>query len=136
MDAELREQPTPDEGAYDSNEKIADNPKPGALHDLAGQPSGDEADHQYNQETFTRHIHLRILSDIAGQISTRSGNASPINRDSLAASKHSGRRGTILDGPVKLRPLLGEDCAELLTSRGRDRASAICAHLCLDVWLV
>ena len=63
MDAELREQPTPDEGAYDSNEKIADNPKPGALHDLAGQPSGDEADHQYNQETFTRHIHLRILSD-------------------------------------------------------------------------
>ena len=39
MDAELREQPTPDEGAYDSNEKIADNPKPGALHDLAGQPS-------------------------------------------------------------------------------------------------
>ena len=103
MDAELREQPTPDEGAYDSNENIADNPKPGALHDLAGQPSGDEADHQYNQETFT-------------------------NRDSLAASKHSGRRGTILDGPVKLRPILGEDCAELLTSRGRDRASAICAH--------
>jgi hypothetical protein len=32
MDAELREQPTPDEGAYDSNEKIADNPKLGALH--------------------------------------------------------------------------------------------------------
>jgi hypothetical protein len=44
MDAELRKQPTTDEGAYDSDEEIADDPKPGALHDLAGQPSGDEAD--------------------------------------------------------------------------------------------
>jgi hypothetical protein len=41
----LRQQPTPDEGAYDSNEKIADNPKSGALHDSADQLSGDEADH-------------------------------------------------------------------------------------------
>ena len=44
MDAELRKQPTTDEGAYDSNEEITDDPKPGALHDLAGQPSGNEAD--------------------------------------------------------------------------------------------
>ena len=28
--------------------------------DLAGQPSGDETDHQYDQETFTRHVHFRI----------------------------------------------------------------------------
>jgi hypothetical protein len=40
---------------------VADNPEPGALHDLAGQPSGNEADHQYDQETFTRHVHLPIL---------------------------------------------------------------------------
>jgi hypothetical protein len=38
-----------------------DNPEPGALHNLTGQPSGNEADHQYDQETFTRHVHLRIL---------------------------------------------------------------------------
>jgi hypothetical protein len=44
MDAELRKQPTTDEGAYNSNDEIADDPKPGALHDLAGQPSGNEAD--------------------------------------------------------------------------------------------
>jgi hypothetical protein len=52
MDAELRQQPTTDEGAYDSNEEIADDPKAGALHDLAGQPSGGEADPYYDQETF------------------------------------------------------------------------------------
>jgi len=44
MDAELRQQPTTNEGAYKSNDEIADDPKPGALHDLAGQPSGNEAD--------------------------------------------------------------------------------------------
>jgi hypothetical protein len=31
------------------------------LHDLARQPSGNEADHQYDQKTFTRHMHLCIL---------------------------------------------------------------------------
>jgi hypothetical protein len=44
MDAELRKQPTTDERAYNSNDEIADDPKSGALHDLAGQPSGTEAD--------------------------------------------------------------------------------------------
>jgi hypothetical protein len=33
----------------------SDEPKPGALHDLAGEPSCNEADHQYDKETFTRH---------------------------------------------------------------------------------
>jgi hypothetical protein len=28
------------------------------LYDLTGQPSGDETDQQYDQETFTRHVHL------------------------------------------------------------------------------
>jgi len=44
MDAELRKQPTTDERANDSNDEIADDPKSGALHDLAGQPSSNEAD--------------------------------------------------------------------------------------------
>jgi hypothetical protein len=44
MDAELRKQPTTDERANYSNDEIADDPKPGALHDLSGQPSGTEAD--------------------------------------------------------------------------------------------
>jgi len=44
MDAELRKQPTADEGAYDSNEEIANDPKADALQDLASHPSGGEAD--------------------------------------------------------------------------------------------
>jgi len=35
MDAELRKQPTADEGAYDSNEEIANDPKADALQHLA-----------------------------------------------------------------------------------------------------
>src|ERR1700730_3306954 len=44
MDAELRKQPTTDERANNSNDEIADDPKSGALHNLAGQPSCNEAD--------------------------------------------------------------------------------------------
>jgi len=47
VEAELREEPTADEGTCDSDEEVADDPEPGALHDLAGQPSRNEADHQY-----------------------------------------------------------------------------------------
>ena len=53
MDAESRQQPTTDEGANDSNDEIADDPKAGASHNLAGQPAGNEADQQYDEETFT-----------------------------------------------------------------------------------
>ena len=31
------------------------------LHNLAGQPSGNETNHQNDQKTFTRNVHLRIL---------------------------------------------------------------------------
>jgi hypothetical protein len=61
MDAELRKQPTTDECADDPNDDIADDPEPGASHDLAGQPSCNEADHQYDKETFARHMHLPML---------------------------------------------------------------------------
>ncbi len=44
MDTELRKQPTTDEGAYDSNEEIANDSKADALQDLASHPSGGEAD--------------------------------------------------------------------------------------------
>jgi hypothetical protein len=61
MDAELRKQPTTDEGADDSDDEIADDPKPSASHDLAGQPSGDEPDNQDDQQTLSRHVHPRSL---------------------------------------------------------------------------
>jgi hypothetical protein len=61
VDTELRKQPTPDEGAYDPNDEVTHNPKPGALNNLASKPSGNEANYQYDQETFTGHVHVRIL---------------------------------------------------------------------------
>ena len=61
METELRKEPTANEGTSDSDEKVADNPEPGALHNLTGQPSGNEADHQYDQEAFTRHVHFSYL---------------------------------------------------------------------------
>jgi hypothetical protein len=84
MDADQRQQPTADKGADDSNEEIAEDAEPGAAHDLAGQPSGNEADHQYDQETLTRHVHARVLRThqmrrYAGKFPSRSGNANPIN---------------------------------------------------------
>jgi len=48
MEAELRKEPAANEGACDSYEEVADNPEAGALHDFARQPSGNEADHQYD----------------------------------------------------------------------------------------
>jgi hypothetical protein len=74
VEAEARKEPTANEGTCDSYEQVTDDPEPGALHDLAGQPSGNETDHQYDQETFTRHVHLRILSihQTARQIPTPS----------------------------------------------------------------
>src|SRR4051812_11912740 len=61
VDPELGQHPAADEGANDADDEIADQSKPRALHNLAGQPAGDDADQQDNQQTFTGHMHLRIL---------------------------------------------------------------------------
>src|ERR1700730_2792050 len=55
VDAELRQQPVADEGPYDSDDEVADDPIPGTAHDMAGQPSGNDADQQDDEETFTGH---------------------------------------------------------------------------------
>jgi len=52
MDAQLGKQPAPDECADNSNDKISNDPKSGAFDDLACQPSGNEANHQYDDEAF------------------------------------------------------------------------------------
>ena len=63
MEAELWKKPTANEGTCNSDEEIADDSEPGALYDLTRQPSGDETDKQYDQETFTRHVHLSCPLD-------------------------------------------------------------------------
>src|SRR6185295_18020801 len=51
------QQPAADQGTDDPDEEIADEPEAGAPNDLACKPSSDQADHQNDQETFTRHRH-------------------------------------------------------------------------------
>ena len=60
VDAELRQQPPADKGTYDTDDKVIDDPVSSAMHDLSGQPSCNEADRQYDDETFTRHDNLSI----------------------------------------------------------------------------
>jgi len=43
MDAELRQQPASDQGTQESDDKIADEPESGSLHELTRQPAGDQA---------------------------------------------------------------------------------------------
>jgi len=58
MDAELRQQPASDESSYDSDYEVPDNPVSGSLYDLTGQPSRNEANHECDEETLTRHVLL------------------------------------------------------------------------------
>jgi hypothetical protein len=52
VEAELGQQPVANEGANDPDEEVTDESEPGASHDLTRQPSGNEADHQYDKETL------------------------------------------------------------------------------------
>jgi hypothetical protein len=58
MDPELGQQPASDKGAQDSDDNVADDSESGPLHDLAGEPAGNEANKQYDQQAFARHVHL------------------------------------------------------------------------------
>jgi hypothetical protein len=46
-----RQHPAADEGADHSDNQIADQTEAGALHDLPGQPAGDDTDQQNDQQT-------------------------------------------------------------------------------------
>jgi hypothetical protein len=60
-DAKIRQQPTANEGADDSNHQVAHKPEAGALNNLAGQPSSDETDHQEDNNAFDCHVRDRSL---------------------------------------------------------------------------
>jgi hypothetical protein len=62
MDAELRQQPTSDQGTDNAHDQIANEPKTSSLHKLACQPSGNDAHDQYDQQTFARDIHVGTSS--------------------------------------------------------------------------
>jgi hypothetical protein len=58
MDAELGQEPAADKGAGNSDDEITDESEAGALHDLTCEPSGNEANQEYDQQAFARHVHL------------------------------------------------------------------------------
>jgi hypothetical protein len=91
MDAELRKQPAADEGTDDSNDEVTDDAEPGASHYLAGKPSGNETNHQYDQETLTRHIHVRILqiSSMTGQSPPNLRKGSPFGKDGVTNNRQN-----------------------------------------------
>jgi hypothetical protein len=72
MDAELGLQPASDKGAQDSDDNVADESEAGPLHDLAGEPAGNEANKQYNQQAFARHVHL-VTSRFAEKEASQTG---------------------------------------------------------------
>jgi hypothetical protein len=79
MDAELRKQPAAKESPNHPDNDIADKAEAGASHDLASEPSGNEADDQNDHETFSRYVHLVILhlDQIASQANSI-GNAAQL----------------------------------------------------------
>jgi hypothetical protein len=68
----LRQQPAPEKGTQDSDDKVADQSKAGPLHDLAGEPAGNEANKQDDQQAFTRHVHL-VTSRFAREEASQTG---------------------------------------------------------------
>jgi hypothetical protein len=61
MKTEPGKQQTGDEGADDSNDNVANQTKACPLHDLAGQPARNSANQQYDEQTFSRHMHNGFL---------------------------------------------------------------------------
>src|SRR5580658_3718413 len=53
MNVELRQRPASDEGAGNADDEVAEDSKARALHDLAGDPSGDDADADDDEKTFS-----------------------------------------------------------------------------------
>ena len=48
-----RKQPAADQGADDAKTEVGNEAVAGAAHEVAGQPSGNQADDKYNEKTFS-----------------------------------------------------------------------------------
>jgi len=57
VDAQPREQPAPDQRAHYSNGDVTDETEAAAGYDLPRQPSCNQADQQYHDQTFAREEH-------------------------------------------------------------------------------
>jgi hypothetical protein len=52
MDSKLRKEPARNEGAYDPHDEVADEAKACTPDDLAREPTGGDADDQYDEKVF------------------------------------------------------------------------------------
>jgi len=62
MDPKLRKYPARNEGPSYSYDEIPDEAQARALDNLARQPAGRNANSQYDEKAFTRHVHFRFLT--------------------------------------------------------------------------
>jgi hypothetical protein len=72
MDPEVGQQPASEKGTQNSDEDVADESEAGPLDDLASEPAGNEADKQYDQQAFARHVHL-LTSRFAREEASQTG---------------------------------------------------------------
>ncbi|MEO7383474.1 MAG: hypothetical protein ABIU18_00930 [Novosphingobium sp.] len=57
MDSKARQQPAADNGTDNPDQNVTNDPEARPSHDLTGQPACNEANEQYYQQAFTRHMH-------------------------------------------------------------------------------
>ena len=55
----MRQQPISNERPDDADDKVAYQTVAAAPHDVAGEPPGDNADNNDDEETFVRQVHGR-----------------------------------------------------------------------------
>ena len=94
VDTELRQQPVADECADNSDYQVTNEPKADPVHNSPSQISGDETDHQYDQETFVRQVHdvhpgLELFFIAAARAVSNNPTASTIAHSPCKKSKPS-----------------------------------------------
>jgi hypothetical protein len=57
MYPQARHQPAADQSAYDADGHVANQAEAAALDNLAGEPTGNDADNQNDQKTFAGDVH-------------------------------------------------------------------------------
>jgi hypothetical protein len=57
VDTDTGQKPTTDKGTDDPDKEVAKDSEAGASNDFAGQPAGDDAHNQYDQQALIRHVH-------------------------------------------------------------------------------
>jgi hypothetical protein len=68
VQAKLRKEPIANEGADDSYEEDANDSKPGTLHDLPGQPSGNETEIRRLSPDMCIFVSSRVIKPLSARL--------------------------------------------------------------------